>query len=89
MTRLIVHLTPKASHNKIKGWDLNADGEEVLRVKVTAVPEDDKANQALINLLSKKLHISKSSIKLERGATSRVKHLEIDIEESQLHTLIL
>lgn len=79
--RLIVHLTPKASHNKIEGWTHNAQGQKTLRVKVTTVPEDGKANEALINLLAKTLHISKSSISLIRGATSRIKELEIEVNE--------
>jgi uncharacterized protein len=81
---LIVHLTPKASHNKIEGWTLDEKGQKVLRVKVTAVPEDGKANEALIKLLSQALHISKSRISLVRGATSRVKQLEIEMEEGPL-----
>jgi uncharacterized protein (TIGR00251 family) len=81
--RLIVHLTPKASHNKIDGWGLDAENQRILRVRVTAIPEDGKANEALIKLLSKALHISKSRISLIRGATSRVKHLEIEIEEEE------
>jgi uncharacterized protein YggU (UPF0235/DUF167 family) len=81
--RLIVHLTPKASHNKIERWALDAEGQRILRVKVTAVPEDGKANAALIELLSKTLHISKSRILLVRGLTSRVKILEIGLEEEE------
>ncbi len=79
--RLVVHLTPKASQNKIEGWALDVDGSKILRAKVTAVPEGGKANAALIKLLSKMLHIPKSSISLIRGETSRVKHFEIEIDE--------
>lgn len=87
--RLIVHLTPKASHNKIEGWTLDATGQKVLRVKVTAVPEDGKANEALIKLLAKTLHLPQSRIILLRGATSRVKQLEIDMEKEVLARLII
>ena len=82
--RLIVHLIPKASSSKIEGWALNAQGQKVLRVKVTAVPEDGKANEALIKVLSKALHIPKSAIFLVRGATSRVKELEIALTEEEI-----
>ncbi len=81
--RLIVHLTPKSSHNKIDGWAVDAENQKILRVRVTTVPEDGKANEALIKLLSKALHISKSRISIIRGATSRIKHLEIEIEEEE------
>lgn len=78
--KLVVHLTPKSSHNKIEGWSEDEKGQKILRVKVTAVPEDGKANEALIKLLSKTLHIPQSRISLIRGATSRIKQLEIDGE---------
>lgn len=82
--KLIVHLTPKASHTKIEGWAMDEKGQKILRVKVTAVPEEGKANEALIKLLSKVLHIPQSRISLSRGATSRIKQVEIDgeIEDS-------
>lgn len=76
--KLVVHLTPKASHNKIEGWAVDGKGQKILRVKVTAVPEDGKANEALIKLLSKTFRIPQSRISLARGATSRIKQLEID-----------
>jgi len=78
--RLFVHLIPQASHTKIEGWETDAAGKKRLRVKVTAVPEDGKANAALIKLLSKTLGIPKSKIVLIRGTTSRLKEFEIEGE---------
>ena len=78
--RIIVHLTPKASQNKVEGWTEDVKGEKVLRVKVTAVPENGKANVALIKLLSTFFKVPKSKISVIRGATSRIKHLEIQEE---------
>lgn len=78
--KLVVHLTPNASHNKIEGWAEDEKGQKILRVKVTAVPEDGKANVALVKLLSKTLHIPPSRISLTRGATARIKQLEIEGE---------
>ena len=76
--KLTVHLTPKASCNKIEGWAKDEKGQDILRVKVTAVPEDGKANAALIKLLSKALGIPRSQISLVRGTTSRIKQFEIE-----------
>lgn len=81
--KLTIHLTPKASHNKIEGWAWDEKGLKILRIKVTAVPEDGKANEALIKLLSKTLHIPLSRISLTRGATARIKQLEVDIAEEE------
>ena len=86
---LIVHLTPKASANKIEGWTLNAEGQKVLRVRVTAVPENGKANEALIKLLSQTLRISQSQISITRGVTARIKHLEIDGENNRLQKIFI
>ena len=77
--RLIIHLTPHAASSKIEGWAQNAEDQKILRVKVTAVPEDNKANIAMITLLSKTFRIPKTQIFLIRGAKSRIK--EVDIAE--------
>lgn len=76
--RLKIHLTPNASHDKIEGWAWDEKGKKILRVKVTAIPDKGKANQALIKLLSKTLRIPKSKILLVRGSTSRKKEIEIE-----------
>ena len=81
--QLLVHLIPNASHTKIEGWETDAEGEKRLRIKVTAVPEDGKANAALFKLLSKTFHIPKSKICLVRGLTSRLKCLEIEGKTEQ------
>jgi uncharacterized protein (TIGR00251 family) len=78
--KITVHLTPKASRNKIEGWARDEKDQKILRVKVTAVPEDGKANEALIKLLSKALGIPQSRVSLIRGATARIKQLEIEGE---------
>ena len=51
--RVAVRLTPKASRNAIAGIAESGQGEAVLKVMVTAVPEAGKANEALIKLLAK------------------------------------
>lgn len=78
--RITVHLTPKASQNKVEGWTEDVKGEKVLRVKVTAVPESGNANDALIKLLSAFFKVPKSKISLIRGASSRIKYIEIQEE---------
>lgn len=71
-----VRVTPKASANRIK-VKRNEDGSLVLRVYVTTVPEDGKANEAVIKLLSKELKIPKTSFRIIRGGSSRDKTIEI------------
>lgn len=66
-TEIAVRVTPKASRNAIK------EEEGVLRVYVTTVPEDGKANAAVVKLLSKAVGVPKSRLDLVRGHTSRDK----------------
>ena len=74
---LRVRLTPNAVAEKIGGCFFDAAENEYLKVCVTTVPEKGKANKSLINLLSKRLKIAKSAIKMTGGETERCKRLEI------------
>jgi uncharacterized protein len=69
---LAVRLQPRASRNEID----QAIGDE-LKIKVTAPPVDSAANEALLELLKKKLGVSRSAIELVRGQTSRHKTIFI------------
>nr|MBF0664841.1 DUF167 domain-containing protein [Brevundimonas sp.] len=71
--RLPVRLTPGAASDRIDGWDVDAEGRPVLRVRVRARPVEGKANAALIKLLAKTLGVSKSAVTLDRGGQSRTK----------------
>ncbi|MBV17465.1 MULTISPECIES: DUF167 family protein [Thalassospira] len=81
---LFVRLTPKASRNAIGDVVADASGQMQLRVSVTAVPENGKANQALIKLLAKAAKCPKSSIRIVSGLTDRNKKLLIDGDPDEL-----
>ena len=72
-----VRLTPKGGRDAVDGWEAAADGSAHLKCRVRAVPEDGKANTALIELLAKTLAVPKSSIHIASGATARLKRIEI------------
>ncbi len=86
--RVIVHLIPSSSLDKIEGWALDADGRKILRVKISAIPQKNKANVALIKLLATTLQVPKARISLVRGTTRRIKHLLIEIDEEEAETLL-
>lgn len=71
-TVLELRVTPKASRNEIR------EEEGQMRVYVTTVPENGKANEAVIKLLSKALGVPKSRLTLIRGATSRDKAFRVE-----------
>ncbi len=87
MIRLAVKVCPKASADRLQGWALDKEGGQVLKIAVTAVPEDGKANKAVIALLAKRLKLPKSAITIASGETSRGKILLIDGDEGLLAQL--
>ena len=76
--RLPVRLTPGASADRIDGWDVDADGRPVLKVRVRARPVEGEANAALLKLLAKSLGLPKSAVVLDRGGQSRTKMISVD-----------
>lgn len=77
MARLPVKLTPGASADRIDGWDVDAEGRPVLKVRVRARPVEGEANDALIRLLAKALGVPRSTVSLARGGQSRLKMIEV------------
>lgn len=78
MTRLAIKLTPGASVERIDGWDVDADGRPVLKVRVRARPVEGEANAALLKLLAKTLGVAKSAVSLDRGGQSRLKMIRVE-----------
>lgn len=71
-----VRVTPKASENRIK-VDHQPDGTRLFRVYVTAVPENDKANKAVIALLAKALGVPKTALSIIKGHHTKHKTIQI------------
>ena len=71
-TTLTLHVQPNARHNEVLGFE-----EGILRLKIAAPPVDGKANKELIAFLSKRLGVSKGSITIDRGHTSKTKIISI------------
>lgn len=70
---LNVRVQPSAKKDEISGW--MEDG--TLKVRVRGKPVEGKANESLIQFLSKALGVSKSSIEIVAGDKSRNKRLKI------------
>ena len=68
-----VKVKPNSKQQKIEEL---ADGS--LNVHLKSPPVDGKANEELIKLLAKNFDVSKSSIRIKSGTTSRQKVIEID-----------
>ncbi|WP_073953224.1 DUF167 family protein [Thalassospira sp. TSL5-1] len=82
--KLFVRLTPKASRNGLGGVQEDADGQKRLKATVTTVPENGKANDALIKLMAKAAKWPKSAIVIVSGQTDRNKVLLVSGEATQI-----
>lgn len=71
-TRLRLRVSPGARANAIVGK--HADG---WKVRVTAAPEDGKANDAVLRLLAERLELPIKSVTLVSGPSSRDKVVEL------------
>ncbi|MFI4955002.1 MAG: DUF167 domain-containing protein [Gammaproteobacteria bacterium] len=74
---LQIKLTPNSSSNRIVVDDESSANVMSLKIYVTAVPEDGKANAAMLKLLADHFHLPKSSFKLVRGQKNRNKVVHI------------
>ncbi|KGF67541.1 hypothetical protein LL06_21790 [Hoeflea sp. BAL378] len=79
-----IRLTPGASLDGIDGLVEDAAGGVRLKARVRAVAEDNKANRAIEKLVAKRLGITKSSVRVVSGETSRSKVLRIEGDPQDL-----
>ena len=69
---IAVRVTPRASRHSV-----TLEGT-IVAIRVTAVPEDGKANTAVRALLAQALGVRQTRLRLVRGATSRDKAFRIE-----------
>ena len=79
MNEVLLDITviPKSSQSKIVLKD------DTLKAYLHSPPENNKANKELILLVSKKLKISKTSIKITKGEKSRKKTLSLNFSSKR------
>ncbi|MGD9637798.1 MAG: DUF167 domain-containing protein [Alphaproteobacteria bacterium] len=86
-----IKLAPKAKQNSFNGVFVTPENETCLKVSVTQAPEDNKANKALIELLSSKIGLAKSNFEIITGKTSKNKKIlilgNLDFLEKKLEVL--
>ncbi|CAG0975319.1 hypothetical protein RHDC4_01548 [Rhodocyclaceae bacterium] len=69
---LTLHIQPGAKKTEVAG--LHGDA---LKIRLAAPPVDGKANEALVAFVAKTLGVSKASVELVSGQTSRAKRLRV------------
>jgi uncharacterized protein (TIGR00251 family) len=70
---LTIHATPNAKKTEITKWL----DDNTIKIKIVAPPREEKANEELIRFLAEYYKRPKSSIKLVRGAMTKIKQVEI------------
>ena len=85
---LRVRVTPRGGADKVEGAGIDADGHALLRVRVSAVAEKGKANDAVLKLLAKTWRLPRSSFAVVSGDTGRNKIITIEGDTAHLTGLI-
>lgn len=75
---LTIKVTPNARKDEII-TETDMFGTTTYKVKTTKPPEDNKANNAVIELLAKHFKVGKGKVKIIKGATFRMKVVEIEM----------
>lgn len=70
--RITVRATPRSGRESIE-----AGAGGVFLVRVTAAPDEGKANAAVCRVVAGALGVPKSSVSVVRGHTARIKTLEV------------
>jgi uncharacterized protein len=68
----MVRVQPRASRDGIAG-----EVEGALKIRLTAPPVDDRANEALRRFLADELNIPISAVRIAGGERSRTKRIEV------------
>ena len=76
---LKIKVTPKSRKTEIA----NVLGDGTIKMKLTSVPEKNKANEELIKFLANIFEVSTDQIALLQGQTSRLKIVKISFENSK------
>lgn len=71
-SEISVRVSPRASRDQLE----MDEGE--IRIRVTAPPEDGKANKAVRKILAKALGVAPTRLSLIRGETARQKVFRLD-----------
>ena len=85
---LRIRLTPKSGRDCLETVKPATDGNLHLGARVRAVPEDGKANSALIALIANVAGIARSRIKIVGGHASRLKTVRLDCASAEAAGII-
>ncbi len=68
----VVRVQPRASRDEIVG-----EHQDALKIRLTAPPVDDRANEALRKFLAARLKVPLAAVRITSGERSRTKRVEV------------
>ena len=75
--RLHIRLSPGAARTQFAGIEADANGDERLKLRISAPPFDGAANAAALAFLAKAFGVAKRQCRLTQGHKSRSNTVEI------------
>ncbi len=80
---LSVYVQPRAGKNLVCGVHNNS-----IKLKIKAVPADNKANEELQKFLSRKLGLARSNIRIIQGEKNRNKTILLSTHSSEIKNIL-
>ena len=82
--KILVKAKPYSKEEKVEkipqeGFDFLADKMDTYKVWIKEVPEDGKANDAVVRMLAKYFNVNKRDVRLLVGSTNRDKIFEVNV----------
>ena len=79
-----VRATPRGGRDGVDGVATDAAGAQWLSVRVTAVPDNGKANDAIVKVLAAAFDVRRRDVGLVSGASARLKRFKIQGDSVRL-----
>ncbi len=83
-----LRVTPRGGRDDIDGVETLANGRSVVKVRVRAIAEGGEANRAVTELVAKALGVTKASVRILSGTTSRLKQIAVDGDPAKLGAVL-
>jgi uncharacterized protein (TIGR00251 family) len=83
-----LRVTPRGGRDDIDGVETLANGRSVVKVRVRAIAEGGEANRAVTELVAKSLGVTKASVRILSGTTSRLKQIAVDGDPAKLGAML-
>ena len=83
-----LRVTPRGGRDDIDGIETLANGRSVVKVRVRAIADGGEANRAVTELVAKALGVTKASVRILSGATSRLKQIAVDGDPAKLGAML-